>query len=218
MKKVRFFILVNVCFICIWLVARQTNLITKNYNINLTVEDGVSQEMIDEVQEAMQVMPVSIMDEFVKDDWKIVLLMTFDDTEGYENIGDDTSVVGLINYPKKTITIKGVPEYQGTVKNIMVHELAHFADRLLGTLSNSRDLLELYKQYKDGKYINYSYAGVTITDKYSPDILYATSSAKEFFAESLKDYYMHPDYLKKNYEDIYGYFKGLKIEEVTEDE
>ena len=70
---------------------------------------------------------------------------------------------------------------------------------------------DLYEKYKDGKYRSYYYADITLTDRYAEDVLYATSTEKEFFAETLKDYYMHKQYLSENYRDIFAYFatKGL---------
>ena len=121
------------------------------------------------------------------------------------------TVVGLINFTDKTITIRGVPKYSNTSKDITIHELCHYIDRLWNNESNTDKLKSLYEQYQNGSYITHAYAGITITEDYQSDILYATSNRQEFFAEAMKDYLLHPDYLKDNYSDIYDYFRLLFI-------
>lgn len=211
MKKLKFYILANIVLVAIWLVASKTDNLGYGYDINMTISTEVSETMVDEVKAAIEVFPDSVVKDFVEQDWKLVLLTDFEQLEGYEHIGSDSSVVGLINFADKTITVKGVPKYKDTAKKIMVHELCHYVDRLWDNESSTGSFQDLFELYKEGRYITYAYAGVTVTEEYAQDIGYATSSNKEFFAESFKDYLLHPEYLEQNYPEIYDYYRLLLI-------
>lgn len=209
MKKFGF--VFNVIALCIWLVGSNPDLVNKSYDVNITIESSVSEAIVEEVKDVLHLVPGKVVESFVEDDWKMVLLSSFKDEDGYEYIASDGTVVGLINYTDKTIIVKGTPEYEGTAKNIALHEMCHYIDRLWGRVSDTENFVELYNTYKGGRYRTYSYAGIELTSDTEKDILYATSSNHEFFAEALKDYYLHPEYLKENYEDIYDFYRVLHI-------
>lgn len=211
MKKLGFVILFNVIALSIWHVGSKGDLLQKEYDVNITIESSVSEKTVGEIKDMLYVVPTSVVESFVEDDWKMVLLTTFEEEDGYEYIASDGTVVGLINYTDKTIIVKGVPEYEGTAKNIALHEMCHYIDRHWGNVSETEKFKELYNAYKDGKYRTYAYAGIDITKASETDILYATSSNHEFFAETLKDYYLYPDYLEENYKDVYDFYKVLHI-------
>lgn len=207
MRKYRTILFLNIILIAIWIMAMQPEAYEKDYQINMTVEADVPQEMVKEVGEAMERFSVEILDSFIEDDWKVVLLTTFEAVEEYESISKDVSVVGLINYQHKTITVKGIPEFEHTVENIIVHEMCHYADYYWGGVSTSKKFLQLYDTYCSRGYITYSYFGISVTGEYENDIAYATSSPQEFFAESLKDYLLHPEYLQTYYPEIHEYYR-----------
>lgn len=211
MKRLGFVFLFNVIAICVWLVGSKAELVKENYDVNITIEASVSEETVEEVRDVLHLVPSSIVDSFVENEWKMVMLSSFEEEEGYEYIASDGTVVGLINYTDKTIIVKGVPAYEGTAKNIAMHEMCHYIDRLWGNVSETEKFEALYDQYKNGGYITYSYAGIKVTENSATDIFYATSSNHEFFAETLKDYYMHPEYLKENYKEIYDFYRVLHI-------
>ena len=156
--KVKYIILINIILIALWLVAKNVVPTTHNYDLNITVAEDVPPEMIEEVKKAVEFFPNQIIETFSENDWKIVLLRDFDDAEGYEHVACDSSVVGLIHFSNKTITIRGVSEYNNTARDIMIHELCHFVDRLWDSESNSKELLALLEKYKDGKYRTFAYA------------------------------------------------------------
>ena len=207
MKKYRTVLFLNIILIAIWIMAMQLEAYEKDYQINITVEADVPQGMVKEVREAMERFSVELLDSFVEDGWKVVLLTTFEDVEGYESISKDAAVMGLINYQHKTITVKGIPEFEHTVESIMVHEMCHYADYYWGGVSTSKKFLQLYDAYRSSGYITYSYFGINVATEYESDIAYATSSPQEFFAESLKDYLLHQDYLQTYYPEIHEYYR-----------
>ena len=217
MKKYRTVLFLNIILIAIWIMAMQLEAYEKDYQINMTVEADVPQEMVKEVREAMERFSVELLDSFVKDGWKVVLLTTFEDVEGYESIGKDASVIGLINYQHKTITVKGIPEFEHTVENIMVHEMCHYADYYWGCVSTSKKFLQLYDTYCSSGYITYSYFGISVAAEYERDIAYAISSPQEFFAESLKDYLLHPEYLQTYYPEIHEYYRLVEFMQKRKD-
>lgn len=207
MKKYSTVLLVNIILVAIWIMAMQLEAYDEDYQINITVEADVPPEMVQEVKEALELFSVEVMDSFVEEGWKIVLLTTFEGMDGYESMDKDSSVAGLINFLQKTITIKGIPALENTVRDIAAHEMCHYVDYLWGNVSMSKEFLQLYETYQDGGYITYSYFGIDVTEEYETDIAYATSSPQEFFAESLKDYLLRPDYLQTYYPEIHEYYR-----------
>lgn len=207
MRKYRTVLFLNIILIAIWIMTMQLEAYEKDYQINMTVEADAPQRMVKEVGEAMERFSVELLDSFVEDGWKVALLTTFENVEGYESISKDASVVGLINYQQKTITIKGIPEFEYTVENIMVHEMCHYADYYWGGVSTSKEFRQLYESYRSSGYITYSYFGISVTGEYEVDMAYAISSPQEFFAESLKDYLLHPEYLQTYYPEIHEYYR-----------
>ena len=173
------------------------------------MEDTISPEMLREVKDAVQYLPKTVVQSCVDDDWKFVLLSSFENDERYEHISSSTAIVGLINFPEKTITIRGFIDYETMARDIAIHELCHYTDRFLGNESRSDKLTSLFNKYKDGQYITFSYAGIPYVEDYEADMLYATSNQYEFFAETMKDYLLHPKYLKETYSDIYDYYVSL---------
>lgn len=125
MKKFGLVALFNLIALSIWLVGSKGNLVPKDYDINITIESSVSAETVNEVKDVFRLIPSNVVESFIENDWKMVLLNSFEEEEGYEYIASDKTVVGLINYTDKTIIVKGVPEYTGTVKNIALHEICH---------------------------------------------------------------------------------------------
>jgi len=206
MKKLICIVLLNVIFISIWLIGKSQSVKEEQFNVNITISSDAAPEMIDEVEKAIKILPKEVIRSFVENDWKIVLLRELEEVENYERFGGDSSIVGLINYTYKTITICGVPDYENAVRDIAIHEFCHYTDRYFKE-SDSKEIAELYEKYKEGRYITYSYSGIPEDDRYQTDILYATSTVHEFFAETMKDYLLHEEYLKENYPDIHTYHR-----------
>ena len=212
MKKGKYIgciVLVNVILVCIWLVGKRFTKTTTNYDINITMESTVSTDVVDEVKNAITYFPKSVVQSFTDNDWKFVLLKDFEDDERYEHLGSVSTIVGLINFSDKVITIRGSAEYENAARDIAIHELCHYADRIWGNKSSSDKATALYEKYKNGKFITFAYAGIPFAEEYREDMLYATSDKYEFFAETMKDYLLHPKYLKDNYPDIYNFHREL---------
>ena len=208
MKKTGFIILINIILIAIWVAGKKTKSETKEYDINMTVASSVSSEMVEEVRKALEVFPDFVVQSFSENDWKIVLLDEIMDDKSNGCVGTESSVVGLIDYTTKTVTICGVSGYEAAARDITIHELCHYVDRLGGSIHSS-GMISLYDKYKDGGYVTFSYAGIPLKEEYVPDITYAISTRQEFFAETMKDYLLHREYLQKNYSDIYEYYRLL---------
>ena len=214
MKKALLIIAINLVLIAVWLVGRNSskNLITQN--IQLVVDEHVTQTEIEEVREAFDALPSFIITRFVEEDWKVVVLsqetVAEEDLEPFNN----NKTAGTINFTKKTITLRSFAPLEGAVKNVMLHELGHFVDWMSNNLSDTDDFVKLYEQFKDGKYVTFNYDGITVDDNTREDILYATSSTKEFFAEGIKDYFIHKEWLMDNYPDVYIFYNTYIKESV----
>jgi Mlc titration factor MtfA (ptsG expression regulator) len=143
---------------------------------------------------------------FNAEDWKAVILSHETVVEEQLEPFNNGKTAGTINFTKKVITVRSYSPLEGVIKNVMLHEICHYIDRMFGDMSDTQPFQELYEQFKDGRYITFNYDGIAIDDTTREDIMYATSNAKEFFAEGLKDYYLHKEWLIDNYPDIYIYF------------
>lgn len=181
----------------------------KDFDINITVENTVSDIAMREVSDALSMFPIAVLDRFTAEDWKVVVLSSIEKGSG---TCDREGIVGVISFDDKTITVKGYENLEGATKNVVIHEMSHYLDKYYGNLSATEDFQKVYLMYKD-IYKSFYYTGIPETEENIGDLRYAGTSEKEFFAETYKDYLQHPDYLKKNYFEIYNYYFKLKIGE-----
>ena len=205
MKRVVLIIAINLILVCAWLVHYYDSKNLEAQDIQLVVDENITQAEIDEVTAAFNSVPNFVIKRFVEDDWKVVILSH--ETVVEENLEpfNNNKTAGTINFTKKTITLRSYSPKEGAVRNVMLHEICHFIDRLSGDLSSTEEFQELYEEFKDGGYITFNYDGISIDDVTREDIMYATSSEKEFYSESLKDFFTHKEWLIENYPDIYIY-------------
>lgn len=206
MKKFVIFIIVNLILVSMWLVNYYNKESTAVQDIQLVVDENITQADIEEVTEAFNCVPNYVLEHFVAADWKTVILSH--ETVVEENLEpfNNNKTAGTINFTKKVITLRSYSPMEGAIKNVMLHEICHYIDRMFGNLSETEEFLQLYEQFKDGEYVAFNYDGVTLDDVTREDIMYATSTPQEFLAESLKDFYMHKDWMIENYPDVYIYF------------
>ena len=216
MKRLAIFLTINLILVAIWLVTNYNRSNPEVQDIQLVVDENITQTDIDEVKEAFDSVPSYVLDHFIADDWKAVVLSH--ETVVEENLEpfNNGKTAGTINFTKQVITVRSYSPLEGAVKNVMLHEICHYVDRMFGGLSKTEEFLALYEQFKDGKYIVFNYDGIAIDDVTREDIMYATSSPEEFFAESLKDFYLHKDWMIENYPDIYIYLNTVIKESTLE--
>lgn len=208
MKKFVIFIIINLILVSIWLVSYYNSENVTIKDIQLVVDENVTQTDISEVTEAFNAVPSYVLDHFIAEDWKAVILSH--ETVVEENLEpfNNGKTAGTINFTKKVITVRSYSPLEGAVKNVVLHEVCHYIDRLFGNLSDTEDFMELYDKFKDGGFVTFNYDGVSIDDITREDIMYATKNEKEFFAESLKDYFSHNEWLIDNYPDIAIYYNS----------
>ena len=171
--------------------------------INLVYETDTDSKDIEEVQQAVSLFPVEVVEKFIDDGWKIAIVKDID--------GDDELIPAFISgqtdYGNKTITIQSSEKAEKSVLIRTCHEFSHYLDTFYGNAADQDKWIELYEENKD--YREYEYAGALVTEKNRGDIEYATSDRYELFACSCKDYLLHPDYLYSNYPNIFMFFRNL---------
>lgn len=182
--------------------------------VDIVYETGIDDKYIEEVDSAVKMLPVCVIENISKEGWKIELEKNIS-LKGTPYEGEEMGyvTVGMTNYDKKIIEI--VPyTYEGIsnfVKLRTLHELCHVADKYYGDASEADEWGALYEDYKD-RYVEYEFSGIDITPDNQKDIGYATSDRYEMFACVMKDYLNKPEYLLNNYEELYEFFKKLTME------
>ena len=171
--------------------------------IDLVYETDIDKDDIAEVQQAISLFPVEVVEKFIEGGWKIVVVK---DIEG-DNDLIPAFISGQTDYENKTVTIQTNDKAEKSVLIRTCHEFSHYADLYYGNIADSEKWIELYDSNKD--FVEYEYSGTTVTEKNKADICYATSDRYELFACSCKDYLLHPDYLSSNYPNLFMFFRNL---------
>lgn len=176
-------------------------------SINITYEDCFGVDELTTVQEAIQMLPTDVVKDFVDKDWKIVIVSEINAPDVLPE-GDERKIQGLTDYEAKTIQVCPIERSGRNLKLTTIHEMCHFAGEFYNHAPAQKEWIELYKKYGDS-YVEYEYNGVDSNDKNKADLEYAGSDEYEFFACSMKDFLVSPEYVKTYYPDLYTYFKSL---------
>lgn len=180
--------------------------IEKQY-VNVVYDSDIQDFVIQEIQKGIASMPVDVIKGFVNEGWKVSIVKEIERDEDIYPM----SAIGETDYEAATVTIQAEPLPPGVANVFLirtVHEMSHFADYFYGNLTDKDEWKKLYEDNKD-KYVEYEYSGVDFVGDSAAAAKYATSDKYELFACAMKDYILHVEYLKKNYPDLYGYFKQL---------
>ena len=180
--------------------------IEKQY-VDIVFDTDVSDAAIQEIQRGIATMPIDVVKGFVKNGWKVSVVTEIDWDEDIYPM----SAVGETDFDKATVTVQAEPLPSGIANVYLVrtvHEMSHFADYYYGNLADKDEWIALYEANKD-RYVEYEYSGVEFVSDFKDAAKYATSDRYEMFACAMKDYILHSEYLRKNYSDVYAYFKGL---------
>jgi len=198
-------------------------------NISITYEKQMPKDIPEQIRLAVIELPVEVVKAFIDDEWKIAIVSTVElpeDANIDATIDETDTVIGVTNYKTKTIQVL-YDEMQQSVTAPLMHELSHYCDKYYGEkyyaedslyrvnpgvylVSFTKDFEELYKNHKN-TYLEYEKAGIARTEDNRLDFEYPVSNSEEFFACSLKDFFLHPAYLKDNYKEIYDFFEEKLI-------
>ncbi len=80
-------------------------------------------------------------------------------------------------------------------------------------VSFTREFRDIYRQYRE-LYVEYEKAGIARTKENRLDFEYPVSNSEEFFACSLKDFFLYPQYLQQYYPEIYRWYQGTLVNAV----
>lgn len=180
---------------------------TETYEIAIIIEKDMRNEVVDEVYEAIALLPVDAIKTFNEKGWKILIVSELDLSEVELDGKDAAEIVGFTDYRTKTIQVKDLG-YDGFVKDKVSHELCHYLDYYYGLNSISPKFLDLYSEYK-GTYRESQFANIKKNESNSKDIEYASSDSSEMFASALRSYLTDREYLLKEYPSLYNYFMNL---------
>ena len=185
----------------------ESKLVIEKQYVNITYDADISDFAIQEIQRGIASMPADVIRGFTEQDWKVSVVK---DIKRDEDIFP-MSAVGETDFNTNTVSVQAEPLPAGVANVYLirtVHEMSHFADHFYGNLADQDEWTGIYEDNKD-KYVEYEYSGIDFIDDFAEAAKYATSDRYEMFACGMKDFILHPDYLKRNYPDLYRYFKKV---------
>lgn len=177
--------------------------------VQMTIEEGMSEELFGEVQQALSIIPPEVLKAFIKEGWKISIVSSIDTTHSqYEDEDILPQYADSFSNTKSNLVQIKNPNTTGIVKERMLHEMGHFADSYYGKASESDAFRKLYENYKSD-YMEYRIANAEKGSITNDDIEYAASRDYEFFACVYKDYILYPDYVEERFPELSDYFFNL---------
>lgn len=199
-------------------------------NIPITYEKQMPAAVPEQIRMAVIELPVEVIRKFIEDEWKICVVSRIKMPEkvNIDAVIDETdTVIGVTDYQTKTIQIL-YDECQQSVTTSLMHELCHYCDKYYGgkyyaddslydgaqavyLVSFTKEFKEIYKDYKD-TYVEYEKAGIARTKENRIDFEYPVSNSEEFFACSLKDFFLYPQYMQQYYPDLYSWYQKNLLE------
>lgn len=158
---------------------------------------------------ALDQLPGSLLNEFYGNGWKIVTWKdtdTFMAAHGFAPSNDYQSffenenhhISGITNSAEKTLYIKISEESDSTIYATTIHEMGHYIDRANGNLAYSYPFTLCRYKYKE--YISYSNS---LTGSRAA---YCDINAREYFAVTFTDYFLHYEYVAENYPALAHYY------------
>ena len=196
-----------------------------NYeNISVTYEKNMPGNVLEQCRAAIEKMPVDAVSGFIGEDWKIVVTSEITlpkETNLSVMVDGNSSVIGYTDYQQRTLNVL-CNDQQPSVTIPLAHEFCHYNDKFFGELyfandgfyteppevylvSFTKDFEKLFLEYRD-TYVEFEKSGIIRSEDNEMDFTYPVSNPEEFFACSLKDYLMHPSYIKTHYCDLYSFF------------
>lgn len=177
--------------------------------IPITYEEDIPSERLTEIQKGVSYLPMDLIDTFVAEGWHIAAVKEIKN----DNDIFPFSAIGETDFGTKTITIQIEELLPQSITDVValrtVHEMCHYADKYYGSITDTTDWQEIYTKNKEG-YIEYEYSGIKATDATDKAINYASSDKYELFACSMKDYFIHPDYVKQRYPEVFEFYTQLE--------
>ena len=161
-------------------------------DVEVIMAEGMETERImAEIQDAMALFPVSVVQSLSTGKWRIV-------------VTSDLEEDGVTDFDTRIISILYGGE--NLIKTRTVHELAHVVDDYYGYPSASTDFAGFFED--DRIYVRYSYKDIT-TDDTASLIAKDNRDASEQFACSFSDYLLYPSYVRATYPDLWDFYEAL---------
>ena len=155
--------------------------------VTVWLEDGAHESYADIAVNYIAKLPKALIEELTDKGWKfIVTTRNIEDT--YQSKTKNT--IGLTIYSKKRIYVLN---NEGYIASAVIHEFAHALDCLNNYISFSDEWIAIYNEERAKS----GYAE------------YFTNDSREFFAESVQQYYTYREMVRKNTPKCYEFIKNL---------
>jgi len=167
----------------------------EDIQINLLIEEGISDNVLSNVEVAFKKVPSKLIKMFQDDNWTIQIV---------SKIKDEENISGLTDYKEKSIYILG--DNLGQEVETLIHEMGHYLDYKLGFISEKEEFNLLYNKYSND-YIEYQYKNFSNIDL--EEMNYLKTNNKEFFASTFKDYIVAPIYIEETAPGIHKFINKI---------
>lgn len=151
---------------------------------------GVDQSWIDVVNSKLSVLPTSLIDEFRADGWHYYCTTLNLDATFYG--GQYGGVMGTTNYDEHRILVE--PRWDA-MNTAVVHEMGHWYDWHLGTITNTSEFMNIY--YNETNAFKSTFQ------------IHSYYEQKELFAEAFWRFYTDNDLLRSSCPQLYAFMSRV---------
>lgn len=156
-------------------------------DVSIWLEDGAHESYANMAINYIEKLPKAFINELTNEGWKfIITTRNIEDT--YQSKTKNT--IGLTIYSKKRIYVLN---NEGYIASAVIHEFAHALDFLNDYISFSDEWIAIFNEERAQS----GYAEYFISD------------SREFFAESVQQYYTYREMVRKNTPKCYEFIKNL---------
>ncbi len=161
---------------------------SKNYDgMTIWLEDGAHESYADIAINYIDKLPKSFIEEITQEGWTFIIT-----TRNIENTyqSKTKNTIGLTIYSKKRIYVSN---NEGYIASAVIHELGHALDYSNNYISFSDEWISIYNEER----------------KQSGYAEYFINDSREYFAESVQQYYTYKEMVRKKTPKTYEFIKNL---------
>lgn len=161
---------------------------------------GVEKRYLELCALYLNYVPKKVLDRMAEQGWVIYLIPGVTGTGSYQ--GEEEEYSGTTYYEERKVEIGidiGDDYVDLTMRNTLLHEIAHVLDAFEDYASYERPFAACYKKEKT----------LFRDTKWNDSAEYAARDTAEFYAETLMVYWISPDYLKYNCSDTFDYYERM---------
>ena len=147
---------------------------------------------------------------FNEDGWRFIISKELDFTDSvYAKLSDadKAKIESFTNTKTKIIYIKSSDTDTDYITLKTILGMCAFIDYINSFVSSTPEFTDVIVAYPE--YREYKYADVEVTDANREKVKLPLASATDYFAYTMRDYFLYPNYQIEKYPEIYRYFEDF---------